>query len=132
MSSPNVETALRFVKAVEQGATGSTLMEFCHPDVSQHEYPNRLFPNGAHRDAQALRASSERGQQVLSSQRYEVRNAVAAGDHVALEIDWTGTLAIALGNKPAGSTLHAMIGQFITFRDGRIASIRNYDCYDPF
>ena len=79
MTSPNLETALRFVKAVEQGATGDTLLQFFHPDITQDEYPNRLFPQGAHRDAKALRESSERGQQVLSSQRYEVRGAVASG-----------------------------------------------------
>lgn len=131
MSTSNLETALRFVKAVEQGATGEALLQFFHPEITQHEYPNLLFPKGAHRDAQALRASAERGQQVLSSQRYEIRNTVAAGDHVALELDWTGTLAIPLGKLPVGGTLHAMIGQFFTFRDGRIVSIRNYDCYDP-
>lgn len=132
MTSPNLETALRFVKAVEQGATGETLLQFFHPDITQDEYPNRLFPKGAHRDAKALRESSEKGQQVLSSQRYEVRGAVASGDQVALELDWTGTLKIPVGSLPAGGTLHAMIGQFLTFRDGRIISIRNYDCYDPF
>jgi ketosteroid isomerase-like protein len=132
VSTPNLETALRFVKAVEQGATGDTLLQFFHPEIQQHEYPNRLFPKGAHRDAQALREASERGQQVLSAQRYEVRNALAAGDQVALELDWTGTLAIPVGSLPAGGKLHAMIGQFLTFRDGRIVSIRNYDCYDPF
>ena len=132
MSTPNLETALRFVKAVEQGATGDTLLAFCHPEITQDEYPNRLFPKGAHRDAHALRESSKKGQQVLCAQRYEIRSAVAEGEQVALEIDWTGTLAVPLGSLPAGGKLHAMIGQFLTFRDGRIASIRNYDCYDPF
>jgi ketosteroid isomerase-like protein len=132
MSTPNLEIALQFVQAVEQGATGDALARLCGPGISQHEYPNRLFPNGAHRDEQALREASERGRKVLSSQRYEVRNAVAAGDQVALEIDWTGTLAIPLGTLQPGAKLHAMIGQFLTFQDGRIVSIRNYDCYDPF
>lgn len=131
MSTPNLETALRFVQAVEKGATGDALAQCFDPAVSQHEYPNRLFPNGAHRDLQALLVSAERGKQVLSSQRYEVRNAVAQGDHVALELDWTGTLAVPLGTLQPGAKLHARIGQFITFREGRIVSIRNYDCYDP-
>ena len=132
MSTSNLEQARRFVEAVEQGAKAEALLQFFHPEVIQHEYPNRLFPQGAHRDARALREASERGQQVLSAQRYQILNAVEMGDHVALELDWTGTLAVALGSLPVGGTLHAMIGQFLTFRDGRIASIRNYDCYDPF
>ena len=100
--------------------------------LSQHEYPNRLFPQGVKRDLQALLESSEKGRKVLSSQRYEIRGEVASGDAVALEIDWTGTLAVPLGTLKPGDTLHAMIGQFFTFREGRIVSLRNYDCYDPF
>ena len=132
MTTSNLELALSFVRAVERGAPGEALFQFLHPDITQEEFPNRLFPKGAHRDAKALRESSERGQQVLSAQRYEVLNALASGDLVALELDWTGTLKMAVGSLPVGGTLHARIGQFLTFRDGRIASIRNYDCYDPF
>lgn len=132
MSTPNLEIARRFVHAVEQGATGEALRPFFDPALSQHEYPNRLFPKGVKRDVQAMLESSEKGKQVLSSQRYEIRGAVASGDQVALEIDWTGTLSVPLGTLKPGDTLHAMIGQFFTFRDGRIVSLRNYDCYDPF
>jgi ketosteroid isomerase-like protein len=77
-------------------------------------------------------AGAERGQGLLSSQRYAVRHTVAEGDSVALEIDWTGTLAVPLANLPAGATMRAAIGAFLTFRDGRIVSQRNYDCYEPF
>jgi ketosteroid isomerase-like protein len=51
---------------------------------------------------------------------------------VAVEVDWTGTLAVPLGTLQPGAKLHATIGQFFTFREGRIVSSRNYDCYDPF
>jgi ketosteroid isomerase-like protein len=132
MSTPNLELALSFVRAVEQGATGDTLTRFLHPDISAREYPNRLFPSGMTRDLRAMTESAARGQQVLSSQRYQIRQAMADGDTVALEIDWSGTVAIPLGSMPAGGTLRAAIAQFLTFRDGRIVSIRNYDCYEPF
>jgi ketosteroid isomerase-like protein len=132
MSTSNLEIARRFVQAVGEGAASEALRELCDPAVTQHEYPNRLFPQGAHRDGRALLESAERGKQVLSSQRYEIRNAVASGDQVALELDWTGTLAVPLGTLKPGAQLHATIGQFLTFREGRIVSIRNYDCYDPF
>ncbi|WP_224370064.1 nuclear transport factor 2 family protein [Hyalangium versicolor] len=132
MTTPNLETALRFVKAVEQGASDEAFSQFCHPDFTHQEYPNRLFPTGKVRDADACRESSKRGKQVLTAQHYEVRTTVASGDTVALEMDWTGTLAVPLGSVPVGGQLHARIGQFFTFRDGRIASIRNYDCYEPF
>ena len=132
MSTPNLAIARRFVQAVEKGATGEALSQFFDPALSQQEYPNRLFPQGAKRDVRAMLESAEKGQKVLASQRYEIRGAVAAGDQVALELDWTGTLAVPLGTLKPGDTLHAMIGQFFTFREGRIVSLRNYDCYDPF
>jgi len=132
MSSTNIDAALTYLRAVEQGATGEALARFFHPEASFREYPNRLFPSGMTRDVRAALEGAERGQKVLSSQRYEVRRAVADGDEVALEIDWSGTLAVPLGTLPVGGVLRAAIGAFITFREGRILSQRNYDCYEPF
>jgi ketosteroid isomerase-like protein len=132
MSTPNLDTAVRFIRAMEYGASGEALLPFFQPDATQREHPNRLFPSGATRDLRAMMESSKKGKQVLSAQRYEIQNTVAAGDHVAVELEWSGTLAIPLGNLPVGGTLRAHIGMFFTFRDGRIASIRNYDCYEPF
>lgn len=132
MSSTNLELALTYLRAVEQGATGEALARFFHPEVSFREHPNRLFPTGVTRDLKAALEGAERGQRVLSSQRYEVRQAVVDGDQVALEISWSGTLAVPLGTLPVGGILHAAIAAFITFREGRILSQRNYDCYEPF
>ncbi|MFJ2770774.1 hypothetical protein [Streptomyces sp. NPDC087300] len=58
-------------------------------------------------------------------------NAVAAGEQVALEVTWAGTLAVAMGELPVGHVLRARIAVFLEFRDGRILAQRNYDCYDP-
>jgi len=35
-------------------------------------------------------------------------------------------------NLPAGSEMKAFVAMFLTFRDGKIISQRNYDCYPPF
>jgi ketosteroid isomerase-like protein len=59
-----------------------------------------------------------------------VISALAAGDHVALEAIWTGTLAAALGRLPAGHTVRAHIAAFLDFRDGKIIAQRNYDCHE--
>jgi ketosteroid isomerase-like protein len=32
-------------------------------------------------------------------------------------------------NLPAGSEMKAFVAMFLTFRDGKIVSLRNYDCY---
>jgi hypothetical protein len=44
-----------------------------------------------------------RGQSVMTSQSFEVLNAVVNGDQVVLEVQWVGTLAIPFGTLPAGS-----------------------------
>ncbi|WP_257461241.1 nuclear transport factor 2 family protein [Archangium lipolyticum] len=132
MSTTNLETARRYLRALEQGATGEALAAFFHPEVSQREYPNRLTPSGKTRDLRALLESAEKGQTSVSSQRYEVRHAVAEGDTVALEVDWSATLKVPAGSLPAGGTMRASLAMFMTIRDGRITSLRNYDCFEPF
>jgi ketosteroid isomerase-like protein len=49
-----------------------------------------------------------------------------------LRIHWTATIARDAGPFKAGQQLSAYIAQFISTRDGRIASIETYDCYEPF
>jgi ketosteroid isomerase-like protein len=132
MSSANVENVKRYLRAIEAGATGDALAAFYAPDVVQEEFPNRLVPNGARRDLAALLEGAERGQRVLRAQRYEILGAVEAGDTVALEVQWTGTLAIPLGALPPGGEMRARFAVFIELRDGKIARQRNYDCFDPW
>lgn len=128
----NLDTAHRYLQALEAGEAGEALARFFHPEVSQREYPNRLNPSGTTSDLKTLLRRSEQGRQVLSSQRYAVRHAQAEGDSVALEFDWSGTLARPVAALPAGATLRASCAMFLTFRDGRIVSQRNYDCFEPF
>jgi ketosteroid isomerase-like protein len=128
----NLATVRRYLAALEAGATGDALAAFFTPDVVQEEFPNRLVPAGALRDLAALLEGAERGQLVMRSQRYEVLNTIAAGDQVALEVQWTGTLAIDLGTLAAGSEMRARFGVFLVLRDGRIARQHNYDCFEPW
>lgn len=127
----HLDTALRYHRAVSNFATGEELAAFFHPDAVHHELPNALFPNGNVRDLAGLCAAAEAGRAALSAQNFEVLNAVASGDQVALEVLWTGTTAVPLGALPAGHTLRAHIATFLEFRDGKIIAQRNYDCYDP-
>ena len=124
--------AQRYLEAIEQGATGDALAAFFTSDVVQEEFPNRLVPNGARRDLTALLEAATRGQQVLESQRYDIQHAVVAGNRVALEVIWTGTLAVPVGTIPKGGQMRAHFAVFMDFRDGKIAAQRNYDCFDPW
>lgn len=68
----------------------------------------------------------------MAAQTYEIVHAVADGDDVALEIEWTGTLSVPLGSLPAGGQMRARFAVFLEFRDGKIARQRNYDCFQPW
>jgi ketosteroid isomerase-like protein len=107
-------------------------LRFFADDVVQVEFPNRLLPNGATRDLAALRDAAERGGKVMTAQRFEVLNAIASGDQVAVEALWTGTLAVPLGSLPAGGQMRARFAIFLTYRDGKIVRQHNYDCFDPW
>ncbi|MCY1018794.1 nuclear transport factor 2 family protein [Pyxidicoccus sp. MSG2] len=132
MSTTNLDTALRYLQALENGVAGEALAPFFHPDAVQREYPNALTRNGQTRELKKLLEDSERAKTLLSSQRYAVRGTMEQGDTVALEVDWTGTLAVPLRTLAVGAELRAACGMFLTFKDGRILSQRNYDCFEPF
>lgn len=98
----------------------------------QQEFPNRLMPNGAIRDLNALREGRVRGLALLQSESFDVQNVVDGGDTVVLEVIWTGVVKNAAGPFSAGQTLRAHFAVFLEFRDGRIAKQRNYDCFDAW
>ena len=41
-------------------------------------------------------------------------------------------MVVDMDPAPSGQELTAHIAQFIELKDGRIASIETYDCYEPF
>jgi ketosteroid isomerase-like protein len=130
--SENIDTAKRYLRAIEDGVSFEDLASFFTSDVVQHEYPNQFVPQGAQRGIQQLREAAERGRRVVISQRYEIRNILASGDWVALEVNWIAIIAVLVGSIPAGGEMRANFGMFLQFRDGKIARQHNYDCFDPF
>lgn len=132
MDEANLAFAERYLAAIGAGATGDALAAYFTADVVQEEFPNRLLPAGARRTLADILAGAARGQQVLRRQSYEVLHAVGRGDHLALEVQWVGVLAVPLGTLPAGGELRARFAVFLDFREGRIARQRNYDCFEPW
>src|SRR6185369_2584515 len=94
IESDNLETVRRYFAALERGAGSDEMATFFAPDVVQIEFPNRFMVNGAQRDLAQLREAAERGRKAVESQRFEVRNALASGHQVALEVEWTATLKV--------------------------------------
>ncbi|MCC6457718.1 MAG: nuclear transport factor 2 family protein [Caldilineaceae bacterium] len=128
----NLTTACRYLELIENFAPPAELEEILHSDVSLEEYPNLLMPTGSKRDFAGMSIGPQQGRKILTTNRYEIMNAFAAGDWVTLEIVWTGTLAIPLGSMAAGTELKAYIATFLQFKEGKIITQHQYDCYEPF
>ena len=128
----NLDAARQYLAAIQRGAIGDELAQFFTPDVVQEELPNRVSPDGKRRKLAGILEGAERGQKVLSAQRFEIRSAVATGDRVILEVLWVGTLAIPFGTIPAGGEMRAHSAMFLEFREGKIAAQRNYDCFEAW
>jgi hypothetical protein len=78
----NLDTARRYLAALERFATGGTLAAFFAPAVVYEEMPNRLKSEGGRSDLATMLANAQRGAQLLTSQRYEV-----AGDPAVAELE---------------------------------------------
>ena len=127
----NLAAARRYIQAIASGARGDEIAQFFAPEAVVEIFPSRLFPNGSRADLAGIRAAADRGNQAMTRQRYEIKNELSSGDRVALEIVWTGTLAVPFQSKPAGAEMRAHFAAFLQFKDGKILEQRNYDCYDP-
>ena len=128
----NTDRAKAYLKAIEDDAPFNMVSGFFAEDIVQHEYPNQLVKHGAVRGLAELQTAAERGRGVVAWQRYEIRNAIEAGDWVALEVTWRAALKVPIGTLPSGGEMKANFGVFMQFRDGRIVRQHNYDCFDPF
>jgi predicted ester cyclase len=68
----------------------------------------------------------------MKAQEYRVQRVIENGDELAVELEWEGTLAVPVMGLAAASQMKAYVAMFLSFRDGKIGSQRNYDCYPPF
>ena len=127
--TPNIVLIRDYLSALERGEAGEPLRRFFNQDARQTELPNLLNRNGQESDVDQLLQRSLQGRKLLSAQKFEILAMVADGDSVAVEVHWTGTLAVPLGTLEAGAGMRAAFAMFFRCRDGRISSQRNYDCF---
>ena len=132
MSSSNFARTHQYLQAVASRGPFENVADFYAPEIVIQEFPNRIAPQGRVRRAVELRAAYEQGHKILQSQFYAVHRIFESGDEVVAELEWTGILAVPVMNLPAGSEMRAFVAMFLTFRNGKIVSQRNYDCYPPF
>lgn len=131
MSADNLETVRRYLKAIEDG-TFAEMEELFAPGIVIEQLPNRIYPQGLRGNLSQMSQGFAKGRKLLSSQTYEIKKAVVQDSSVAVEVLWTGTLALAFGNLAAGSQMRCHSAMFFAFQDGKICSQRNYDCFEPW
>lgn len=131
--SQNMKTAIAFVHLVEQHVTDTdAYTDVLHPDVEFIEYPNLITKNGQVRNKENALKGIALGKAILSSQRYDYLDWHETPDCVVIEILWKAVMAIDAGHLKQGQELQAHICMIVCFKDGKIISQRNYDCYQPF
>jgi ketosteroid isomerase-like protein len=118
--------------ALEAGRHGDDLRPLFTDDATTLEQPNLIRPAGATASLDQMLAASSAGAGLLSEQRYELVGAHEVDDVAVLRVRWTGVVAREIGPFHGGQELVAHIAQFVRTREGRIASIETYDCYEPF
>src|SRR5690349_22396128 len=85
----------------------ATLKEVLHPSLVQYELPNRLNPKGQTSTYDELFERFEKSRGILSAQTYTIEHVLQDGNRLALEVAWTGTVAIPLAGLPVGGTMRA-------------------------
>ncbi len=130
-STEHLNVVRRYLKSIEEGAFSEVESLFTAEAVME-QLPNRIYPNGLNATVSQMKSSFEKGRKLLTKQTYEIKNAIVAQDSVSAEVLWTGTLAVGFGNLAAGSQMRCHSAMFFTFEEGKIASQRNYDCFDPW
>ena len=134
MADPAQDLALarQYLQAIEKGGEFDDVAKYLAPEIVLEILPNRLQPQGSRNNLAGMRASSEGGKKIMARQKYEVKNQLASEDQVALEVQWSGTLAIPYETIPAGGEMRARFAMFLRFKDGKTVSQRNYDCFEPW
>jgi predicted ester cyclase len=127
MTTREIVTA--YIQAIEARRTDE-VAGYQHPEYENLEHPNKLNPAGKRYDLAASRGAAERGRQVIASERYEIRSMIVEGDRAAVQMVWSGTLAIAAGPLPAGHVMRAQICTVIELKDGKIWRQEQYDCFE--
>lgn len=128
----NIQVVREYLKALADGESGERLGRFFSENAIQIELPNKLNPAGGKSDLETIKRRSEEGKNLLSRQTYTIINEIIAGDELAVEAEWTGVLAVPLGELAAGYEMKAHFAMFFKFENGRIVSQRNYDCFEPW
>lgn len=132
MAQSPISVARRLYDALGAGKHGEELRPLFAADAVVVEMPNLLKPAGSRAELEDMVRARSVGASFLAWQSYEVRSAIEHGPLAVLRVTWTAEIARDVGAFRKGQKLKAHLAQFIETRDGLVAGIETYDCYEPF
>ena len=86
------------------------------PGISRGRQGNRAF----------LRETAERILGLYPDRQMRIRNLIAQGDQVVVELDWRGTAAAAVGGLSAGAQIHFRVASFFALVGCQIVKQTDY------
>jgi hypothetical protein len=90
------------------------------------EFSNPSIPQGRKGDYSSFHKAAEQAIRLFPDRNLVVLNCIAEDNMVVLEQDWSGTLAIAVGNHSIGEILKLRIASFFTLENGLIIKQTDY------
>jgi ketosteroid isomerase-like protein len=132
MADTPLQIARALHRALEAGKSGAELRALFTDDARTVERPNLIKPAGSVATLERMLAAAASGADLLAQQSYTVQHEHELGNLAVLRLTWTGVIRRSVGPFREGQELKAHVAQFIETRDGRIASIETFDCYEPF
>ncbi|MGD0923239.1 MAG: nuclear transport factor 2 family protein [Terriglobia bacterium] len=95
-------------------------------DAEWTELPTPATPRGRGGKRGVLRAAAERALALFPDLQMKIRNLVAQGQQVGVELEWSGTAAAAVGSVKPGTAVRLRIASFFTVVDGLITKHTDY------
>jgi len=129
MADGPLDTIRAYFAAIERGDPAA--LDFYADGVEQIEHPNAIKPRGDRRAVAQMRADFDKGRGLLARQHYDIRSAIVSGEEVAVQVLWTGELAVPLGALKPGDEMRVHSSIIFRIRDGKIVAQENYDCVEP-
>jgi ketosteroid isomerase-like protein len=121
-----------YYAAIASGPATLAWDQWFAPNVIQEEFPNRLLPAGTRRDLRGMQEAAQRGQALLTEQKFELLDLMASGSKVMVEAEWRGRVARDAGPFMAGTQMRTRYAQIFELQNGKIVAVRNYDCFYPW
>jgi len=90
------------------------------------EFSNPSIPEGRKGDYLSYHRAAEQAIRLFPDRKLVVLNSIAEGNMVVLEQEWSGTLAMAIGNHNVGEISKLRIATFFTLESGLIIKQIDY------